>query len=55
MNEGRSYHTNVHPLVRVEPNITTAGKPSLGESKCKHQCSGDVAAEELSHRCSKYM
>jgi hypothetical protein len=48
MNECCSNNTNVHPLVRMEPNVMTARKINLRKPKCEHERARDVTAGGVS-------
>ncbi len=43
MDKRGGHHANMHPLVRVEPNVVAAREPDLGETAGEHDGAGDVA------------
>ncbi len=53
VNESGSNNTNVHPLVRVEPDVVAARKPNLRNPKCEHERARDVAAEAQRHAAER--
>ena len=44
VNERCSNNANVHPLVRMKPNIMAAREPNLRNSKCEHERPSHIPA-----------